>query len=106
MTPTSIHRTAATIVVAAAAAIALPASAQAVVTPVVNNATLTVTSNDDADTINIAAAAGKITVGGTPTTLDADGLANVVVNAGGGDDTVNVNLTAAQVGSVTVDGGG
>ena len=57
--------------------------------PVVNNNSLTVTSDAGGDTITLGVAGGFITVNGTATTLAADANAQIVVNAGGGNDTVD-----------------
>jgi Ca2+-binding RTX toxin-like protein len=78
----------------------------AVQPPVVNNNTLTVTSDAAGDTITIAAAGGFITVNGTPTTLEATTAAEVVVNAGGGNDTVDTSaLSAMNYNNATINGG-
>jgi Ca2+-binding RTX toxin-like protein len=74
--------------------------------PVVNNNTLTVTSDAAGDTITLGVAAGVITVNGTATTLAADANAQVVVNAGGGSDTVDaIGLAAANYKTLTINGG-
>jgi Ca2+-binding RTX toxin-like protein len=88
-------------------ALAAPTAASAVVAPPdVNGTTLTVTSDGDGDTITLAAAAGLITVNGTATTLPADNAAQIVVNAGGGADTVNASaLAVVNYGSLTINGG-
>lgn len=74
--------------------------------PVVTGNNLTVTSDAAGDTITLAAAAGVITVNGTPTTLAADANAQVVVNAGGGGDTVDATgLGNTNYGTLTINGG-
>ncbi len=74
--------------------------------PVVNNNTVTVTSDAGADTITIAAAGGFITVNGTATTLEATTAAEIVVNAGGGNDTVDTSaLSATTYNNATINGG-
>ncbi len=74
--------------------------------PVVNNNTVTVTSDAGADTITIAAAGGFITVNGTATTLEATTAAEIVVNAGGGNDTVDTSaLSATNYNNATINGG-
>ena len=71
-----------------------------------NADTLTVTSDQAADTITLAAAGGVITVNGQATTLAADRNAKIVVNAGDGADTVNASaLAAADYSTLTVNGG-
>ena len=95
-----------TVALAAIGALAIPAAAGANVTPVVTGDTLTVTSDDAADTITLAAAGGLITVNGAATTLAADDDAQIVVNAGGGTDTVDASaLAAANYGALTANGG-
>jgi Ca2+-binding RTX toxin-like protein len=74
--------------------------------PVVNNNTLTVTSDAGADTITLGAAGGFITVNGTATTLAANVNAQIVVNAGGGGDTVDATgLANTSYGTATINGG-
>lgn len=74
--------------------------------PVVNNSTLTVTSDVAGDTITLGVAAGVITVNGTATTLAADANAQIVVNAGGGSDTVDaIGLAATNYKTLTINGG-
>jgi Ca2+-binding RTX toxin-like protein len=90
---------------ASVAALAAASDASATVTPEVNNNTLTVTSNNDGDAITLAAAAGFTTVNGTATTLAADANAQIVVNAGGGNDTVDATALGTGYGSLKVDGG-
>jgi Ca2+-binding RTX toxin-like protein len=87
-------------------ALAIPAASGAAVTPVVDGTTLTVTSNQDADTIAIATAGGVLTVNGTATGLAANEQAVIRVNAGDGNDTVDASaLTAANYNSLDVSGG-
>ena len=67
---------------------------------------MTVTSDQAADTITLAAAGGVITVNGQATTLAADRNAKLVVNAGDGADTVDASaLAAANYSTLTVNGG-
>jgi Ca2+-binding RTX toxin-like protein len=74
--------------------------------PVVNNNTLTVTSDAGADTITFGVAGGFITVNGTATALEATPAAEIVVNAGGGNDTVDASaLTATTYNNATINGG-
>jgi Ca2+-binding RTX toxin-like protein len=74
--------------------------------PVVNNNTLTVTSDAGADTITFGVASGFITVNGTATALEATPAAEIVVNAGGGNDTVDASaLTATTYNNATINGG-
>ena len=94
--------------IAALAGIALagPTPAKAAVTTNVNGDTLTVTSDQEADTITLAAAGGFITVNRQATTLAADDNAKIVVNAGDGADTVDASaLAAADYSALTVNGG-
>src|SRR5215207_1816880 len=106
MTPTRKYRRAAAFVaVAASAGLALPATAGATVTPVLDGTTLTVTSDADPDTITITAAGGVLVVNGTPTAAPSNNTIDLVVDAGDGADTVNVNLVEDQAKTVTVDGG-
>ena len=90
----------------AIAALAAPTGAGAAVTQTVNADTLTVASDQEADTIALAAAGGVITVNGQATTLAADRNAKIVVNAGDGADTVNASaLAAADYSTLTLNGG-
>jgi Ca2+-binding RTX toxin-like protein len=74
--------------------------------PVVIDNGLIVTSDDGADTITIGVAGGFITVNGAPTTLAADNNAQVVVNAGGGNDTVDATgLGTTSYDKSTINGG-
>jgi Ca2+-binding RTX toxin-like protein len=101
------NRLALTAFVAAIGALAIPATAGATVTSDVTGNTLTVTSDDAPDTISLTAAGGFITVNGAATTLQANDNAQIVVNAGGGNDTVDASaLTAANYGLLTINGGG
>ena len=87
-------------------AVAAPTGASATVTPVKAGNVLTVTSNADSDTITLAVAGGVITVNGTPTTLNANEDAEIVVDAGGGVDTVDATaLAAANYKSLVINGG-
>jgi Ca2+-binding RTX toxin-like protein len=104
------HRLAPTAVLAAIAALAIPSAASAAVNSTVNGNTLTVTGDNDANTITLTAPGGVITVNDgtttTATTLAANDNAQIVVNAGGGDDTVDASaLAAADYGSLAINGG-
>ena len=78
----------------------------AVEPPVVTNNTLTVTSDAAADTITLGVAGGFITVNGTATTLEATTAAEVVVNAGGGNDTVDASaLGTTNYNNAAINGG-
>jgi len=90
---------------ASVAVLSAASGASATVTPEVKNNTLTVTSNNDGDAITLAAAGGFITVNGTATTLAADANAQIVVDAGGGNDTVDATALGTSYGSLKVDGG-
>jgi Ca2+-binding RTX toxin-like protein len=90
----------------AGVALAAPTTAKAAVTTNVNGDTLTVTSDQEADTITLAAAGGFITVNRQATTLAADDNAKIVVNAGDGADTVDASaLAAADYSALSVHGG-
>ena len=94
------------IAVLAGVALATPTTAKAAVTTDVNGNILTVTSDQEADTITLAAAGGVITVNRQATTLVADDNAKIVVNAGDGADTVDASaLAAADYLALTVNGG-
>jgi Ca2+-binding RTX toxin-like protein len=94
------------IVAVAAVALATPTTASAAVTTNVNGDTLTVTSDQEADTITLAAAGGVITVNRQATTLAANDNAKIVVNAGDGADTVDASALAnADYSALTVNGG-
>jgi len=100
------RRLALLVALASVAVFSTASEASAIVAPPeVNNNTLTVTSNNDGDAITLAAAAGFITVNGTATTLAADANAQIVVNAGGGNDTVDATALGTSYGSLKVDGG-
>ncbi len=90
----------------AGVALATPTTAKAAVTTDVNGNILTVTSDQEADTITLAAAGGVITVNRQATALVADDNAKIVVNAGDGADTVDASaLAAADYLALTVNGG-
>ena len=90
----------------AGVALAAPTTAKAAVTISVNGDTLTVTSDQEADTITLAAAGGFITVNRQATTLAANDNAKLVVNAGDGADTVDATaLATADYSALTVNGG-
>jgi Ca2+-binding RTX toxin-like protein len=98
-------KAAALVAAIAVAALAAPSGAGAAVTQTVNAETLTVTSDQAADTITLAAA-GVITVNGQATTLAADRNAKLGVNAGDGAETVIAcALAAADYSTLTVNGG-
>src|SRR5262245_58391888 len=100
------RRLALTAALAAAGAVALPSAASANVSQDVNGSTLNVSSDSAADTIILSAVNGSIAVNGTATTLPADGNAQIVIDGGGGDDTVDASpLAAANYGSLTIKGG-
>jgi Ca2+-binding RTX toxin-like protein len=87
-------------------ALSAASSASATVEPpVVNNSNLTVTSDAAGDTITLGVAAGVVTVNGTATTLAADANAQIVVNAGGGNDTVDATGLGTSYGTLTINGG-
>jgi Ca2+-binding RTX toxin-like protein len=100
-------KTVALIAAIAATAFAAPTGAGAAVTQTVNADTLTVTSDQAADTITLVAKTGGVlTVNDQPTTLAADGNAKIVVNAGDGADTVNASaLPADAYSTLTISGG-
>jgi Ca2+-binding RTX toxin-like protein len=99
-------KAAALVAALAIAALAAPPGAGAVVNQTVNADTLTVTSDQEADTITLAAGGGVITVNGQATTLAADRNAKLVVNAGDGADTVNASaLAATDYSTLTINGG-
>jgi Ca2+-binding RTX toxin-like protein len=102
-----LSKTEALIAATAALALAAPTGAGAAVTQTVNADTLTVTSDQAADTITLAAKTGGVlTVNDQPTTLVADGNAKIVVDAGAGADTVNASaLPADAYGTLTISGG-
>ena len=89
-----------------AVALATPTSAGAAVTFSVNGDTLTVTSDQEADTITLAAAGGVITVNRQATTLAANDNAKIVIDAGDGADTVDASaLATTDYLALTVNGG-
>jgi Ca2+-binding RTX toxin-like protein len=94
---------------AAIGALAVPAVAGATIQPpVINNNTLIVTSDEEADTIVLGTAVGfnNLTINGVPTALIAGNNAQIVVNAGGGDDTVDASaLVAANYATLQINGG-
>ena len=64
------------------------------------------TSDAAADTITLGVAGGFITVNGTATTLEATPAAEVVVNAGGGNDTVDASaLGTTNYNNAAINGG-
>jgi Ca2+-binding RTX toxin-like protein len=84
---------------------AASAASATVEPPVVTGNNLTVTSDAAGDTITLAVAAGVVTVNGTATTLAADANAQIVVNAGGGNDTVDATGLGTSYGTLTINGG-
>jgi Ca2+-binding RTX toxin-like protein len=101
-----LFKTAALIAALAATVFALPSGAGAAVTTTVNADTLTVTSDQEADTTTLAAAGGVITVDRQATTLAANNNAKIIVNAGDGDDSVDASaLAAADYSTLTLNGG-
>jgi Ca2+-binding RTX toxin-like protein len=97
--------------VAAIASIALmlsAGSASATVAPpqVVNNILLTVTSDGQGDEIKLTVVGGKIAVNDVATALDAGPNAEIAVDAGGGNDTVNATaLVAGNYKNLVANGG-
>ncbi|WP_169542283.1 calcium-binding protein [Solirubrobacter soli] len=90
-------------IAAGVAAFALPGTASAAVTSTFANNTLTVTSDDAGDNITIGVAGANITAPGTAG-IPNDGTVSLVVNAGGGND--NINISAPNfAGSPVVNGG-
>ena len=78
----------------------------AVEPPVVVGNNLTVTSDAAADTVTLSVTGGFIAVNGTATTLAADKNAEIVVNAGGGNDTVDASaLAVTNYNTLTINGG-
>lgn len=101
------RRLALTVALAAVGVLSAASSAGATVEPpVVNNNNLTVTSDAGADAITLGVAGGFITVNGAATTLAADANAQIVVNAGGGGDTVDATgLGNTNYDTLTINGG-
>jgi hypothetical protein len=100
-------RRAGLIALLAAGALTAPAAADAAVTSSVSGDTLTVSSDQAADTITLAAAARVITVNGQATALGAGSQANIVVDAGDGADTVDASaLAQTDYFALSVKGGG
>src|SRR5690349_5007843 len=100
------NRVALATALAALSALAGSTAARADVTTVVTGDGLTVTGGNDADSITLAAAGGFISVNRAPTTLPSGPDARIVVNAGGGNDTVDASaLTAVDYGALTINGG-
>jgi Ca2+-binding RTX toxin-like protein len=96
--------------VAALASIALmlsPAWASATVTTEVPQASKLIVKGDGQnDEITLTVVGGKIAVTGVVTPVDADANAELVVEAGGGDDTVNASaLVAGNYKSLVASGG-
>jgi Ca2+-binding RTX toxin-like protein len=102
----------ATVVVALAstAFLVAPGAAGAAVTPTVNLNLLTVQGDDQDDAIALSVVqdngVNKIAVNGTPTALDAGANAEIVVESGGGNDTVDAKLLVAGTYKSLVASGG
>lgn len=91
---------------AAVAVLSAASDASATVEPpVVIGNNLTVTSDAGGDAITLAVAGGFLAVNGTATTLTADANAQIVVNAGGGNDTVDATGLGTSYGTLTINGG-
>jgi Ca2+-binding RTX toxin-like protein len=101
---------------AAAFVLAVPAAANAAVTPSIQANTLTLTGDNAADNIALTDSAGKLALNGNtdldpvaagPQTLNSDGSITVVVNAGGGNDTIALsapNVTSPNLAGATING--
>jgi Ca2+-binding RTX toxin-like protein len=100
----SVPRPAVVALAAGVAIFAVPAAANATVTSTFVNGTLTVTSDDAADNITLGVAGGNITGATGVNNAPSDGTVNLVVNAGGGNDTVNI-AAPSLAGSPVVNGG-
>jgi Ca2+-binding RTX toxin-like protein len=108
-------RIAALAVAAGVAALALPGAANAAVTPLFANNTLTLTGDNASDNITLTTAGGNVShnlpVTGQPgvgledatdfdpgngpkVTVPSNGTVNLVINAGGGNDNVNVSAAS------------
>ncbi len=64
-----------------------------------------VTGNDDPDAIALTVSGGFIAVNGTPTTLKADAQAEVSVDGGGGNDTVDATALGTAYKTLVIEGG-
>jgi Ca2+-binding RTX toxin-like protein len=99
-------RTISTLAAVGAAFAVAPGAANAAVSSTFANNVLTVTSDDagDAITVGVSADGTKITATGAPADVPNDGTVSLVVNAGGGND--NINISAPKfAGSPVVNGG-
>jgi len=88
------------VALASTAFLVAPGAAGAAVTPTVTNSLLTVQGDDQDDTITLSVVNGNIAVQvgaaqPTETTLPANANAEIVVNSGGGADTVNAAALVA-----------
>ncbi len=102
----SVRSAALVAIVSAIALLAIPAAAGAEVKQEVQGNTLTVSSDDAADTITLTVVGGAIAVEGAATTLNAGAAAQIVVNAGGGADVINASaLVATNYGLLSLHGG-
>jgi Ca2+-binding RTX toxin-like protein len=90
-------------IAAGVAAFALPGVADAAVTSTFEGGKLTVTSDDAADTITLGVANGQITAPGV-NNVPNDGSVSLVVNANGGNDTINASAPSFA-GSPEINGG-
>jgi Ca2+-binding RTX toxin-like protein len=94
------------VLLASFAIFAVPAQAGATVTQEVLGNKLTVKGGDEGDVITLTVSAGKVAVGGVATTLAAGADAEILVEAGGGEDHVEaIGLAAGAYKSLVVDGG-
>jgi Ca2+-binding RTX toxin-like protein len=83
-----------------------PAPAGAAVVPVVQDDLLTVTGDGDPNLITLTVIDGEIAVDDVKTGLLADGDADIVVNSGGGNDTVDATaLVAGTYQTLVLNGG-
>src|SRR3954447_18469321 len=101
---------------AAAFVLGVPAAANAAVVPSINGTTLTVTGDNTAENIALTDSAGKLALNGNtdldpvaagPQTLNSDGTITVVVNAGGGNDTIALsapNVLGPTLAGATING--
>jgi Ca2+-binding RTX toxin-like protein len=81
---------AAAVAIAVGAFALLPSAADAAVTSTFANGTLTVTSDDAGDAITVGVTGANITAPGAAG-VPNDGSVNLVVNAGGGNDNINIS---------------
>jgi Ca2+-binding RTX toxin-like protein len=120
-------RIAALALVAGVAALALPGAANAAVTPLFANNTLTLTGDDTSENITLTTAGGNVShnlpvtgqvgVGledatdfdpgnGPKVTVPSNGTVNLVINAGGGNDNINVSAASFAAGAPINGGAG